>query len=99
MAGTLKRYVIVREIPDIHDKSPQELGSISAASCSALGKAGHGRVQWQHSYVSDGRTFCIYLAESEEAIREHASHGGFPVTSIHQVTSIIDPTTAASAPN
>jgi hypothetical protein len=43
---------------------------------SALGKAGHGRVQWQHSYVSQGKTFCIYLAESEDAIREHASHGG-----------------------
>ena len=34
------------------------------------------RLQWQHSYVTDGKTFCIYLAVDEEAIREHASHGG-----------------------
>lgn len=43
--AVLKRYVIVRDIPGIHEKDVAELGSISAASCSALGKAGHGRVQ------------------------------------------------------
>lgn len=95
--STFKRYVIVRDIPDIHQKDLKELGGISGASCTALSKAGLGRVQWQHSYVVDGKTFCIYLATDEEAIREHASIGGFPITSIHEVTNIIDPTTAGNA--
>lgn len=95
--AALKRYVIVRDIPDIESKTPQELGGISASSCTALSKAGLGRVQWQHSYVADGKTFCIYLAADEEAIREHASIGGFPISSIHEVKTIIDPTTAGLA--
>lgn len=43
------------------------------------------------------RTFCIYLATGEEAIRKHAETGGFPITSIHEVKGIIDPSTAAGA--
>lgn len=54
LPAALKRYVIVRDIPDIAQKNQQELGTISGASCSALSKAGLGRVQWQHSYVADG---------------------------------------------
>lgn len=56
--AALKRYVIVRDIPDIAQKSKQELGAISGASCSALSKTGLGRVQWQHSYVADGELLC-----------------------------------------
>ena len=48
----------------------------SAASNAALAQAGQERVQWQHSYVADGKTFCIYLAEDEAAIHEHAKIGG-----------------------
>ena len=50
--------------------------SCSAASNAALAQAGQERVQWQHSYVADGKTFCIYLAEDEAAIHEHAKIGG-----------------------
>lgn len=41
------------------------------------------------------KTFCIYLAEDEAAIREHARLSGFPATKITPVNGIIDPTTAA----
>lgn len=37
---------------------------------------------WQHSYVAGEKTFCIYLAESEEVIREHAELSGFPVSAV-----------------
>lgn len=53
------------------------------------------RVQWEHSYVAGDKTFCIYLAEDEEAIREHARLSGFPANTITPVSRIIDPTTAA----
>lgn len=50
--GLLRKYVIVRDIPDIGSKSQQELASISATSCKALDKTGFGSVQWVHSYVT-----------------------------------------------
>ncbi|KAL4420418.1 hypothetical protein ABPG75_010074 [Micractinium tetrahymenae] len=87
-----------RNIPGIGDKPLSELGTISVASNAALAKAGLDRVQWQHSYIVGDKTYCIYLAESEEAIREHAANGGFPADSIQEVKQVIDPTTAAFCP-
>jgi len=54
-------------------------------------------VQWQHSYVAGDRTFCIYLAEDPDGVREHARLSGFPANRIVEIGSIIDPTTAAGA--
>jgi hypothetical protein len=53
-------------------------------------------VQWVHSYVTDDKTFCVYLAPTESAVREHAKLSGFPASKITEVRSIIDPMTAAS---
>jgi hypothetical protein len=50
-------------------------------------------VQWVQSYVAKDKTFCIYLAENEDHIREHARISGFPANKITEVTGIIDPTT------
>jgi hypothetical protein len=46
-----------------------------------------------HSYVAGNKTFCIYLAEDEDAIREHARISGFPASKVTEISSIIDPTT------
>lgn len=50
-------------------------------------------IQWVLSYVTDDKITCVYLAASEEIVREHGHCGGFPVDTVHQVRSIIDPTT------
>ena len=86
----LKRYVIERDIPNIG--SEDDLSGAAATSNSALAKLAP-RVQWEHSYVADNKTFCIYLAENEDAIREHAKISGFPATVITEVKTMIDPTT------
>ena len=52
------------------------------------------KVQWEHSYVAGDKTFCIYLAENEDAIHRHAEISGFPANRITPVQAIIDPTTA-----
>ena len=65
--------MIVREIPAIGEKSAGELAGISATSCRALGATGHDRVQWLESFVAADRTFCVYLAADEDAIRAHAA--------------------------
>lgn len=88
----LKRYVIERDIPSIGSSSAQDLSGAAGTSNAALAKLAP-RVQWEHSYVTGDKTFCIYLAEDEAAIREHASISGFPATIITEVTGIIDPTT------
>ena len=54
------------------------------------------QIQWVESYVTNDRIYCVYIAPSEELIREHASQGGFPAKRIAEVRLIIDPTTVES---
>jgi hypothetical protein len=89
----MKKYVIEREIPTIGGMSQSELGGAAKTSNDALAQLAP-RVQWQHSYVTADKTFCIYLAEDEAAINKHAELSGFPASVITEVTGIIDPTTA-----
>ncbi len=89
----MPRFVIEREIPGAGNLSPQELQGISQKSCSVLRELGP-EVQWVHSYVTDDKVYCVYVAPDEEAIRQHAAQGGFPANRISRVRSVIDPTTA-----
>ena len=90
---TLKRYVIERDIVGVGAMSDGELSDASATSNAALARLAP-KVQWEHSYVTGDMTFCIYLAEDEDAIRTHAEISGFPASRITPVQGIIDPTTA-----
>jgi len=89
----MPKYVIEREIPDAGKLSAQELQAISQKSCSVLGELGP-QIQWVESYVTDEKVYCVYIAPSEELVREHAKRGGFPANRISEVRTIIDPTTA-----
>lgn len=89
----LKRYVIERDIPDVGMMNRMQLKDAATTSNAALSKIGP-KIQWQHSYVTKDKTFCIYLAESEEEIREHSRLSGFPANKITEVGGIIDPVTA-----
>lgn len=51
-------------------------------------------IQWLQSYITDDKIYCIYIAPNKQMVREHAEKGGFPVTKISEVHSIIDPTTS-----
>lgn len=89
----MPRYVIERDIPGAGSLSSDELRAISQKSCAVLGTLGP-QVQWDHSYVTDDKVYCVYLSPNEELIREHARQGGFPADRISEVRSIIDPVTA-----
>lgn len=89
----MKRYMIERDIPGIGEFSVTELCGASRASNQALSTLGSA-IQWQHSYVAGDKTFCIYLAEGEDAIRRHSELSGIPITKITEVPQIIDPLTA-----
>jgi hypothetical protein len=89
----LKRFLIERKIAGIGGMSIVELCGAARASNRAIEQL-NGSVIWLHSYVGGDQTFCIYLAESEEAIRKHAELSGIPVSRIIEVPQIIDPLTA-----
>ena len=89
----MKTYVIEREIPGAGKLTAEQLKGISQTSCSVLKEMGP-RIQWIHSYVSENRIVCIYKAENMELIREHGKKGGFPVTSITEIGTVISPATA-----
>lgn len=77
--------------------SEAELGGAARTSHPALGQI--PGLRWQHSYVAGDKTFCIYLAESEGRIREHAQRSGFPAPRITEIAAIIDPTSESSCAN
>jgi hypothetical protein len=87
----LRKFVIEREVPGIGGQDPAGMGAAAKVSNGALARL--DGIQWQHSYVTADKTFCIYLAESEDQIREHARLSGFPANRITEVSEIIDPTT------
>ena len=89
----MKRYMIERDIPGIGDFSLTELCGAARASNNALANIGPS-IQWQHSYFAGEKTFCVYLAESEEEIRKHSEQSGIPFAKITEVPQIIDPLTA-----
>jgi hypothetical protein len=92
---TMPKYIIEREVPGAGKLSAEELKGMSQKSCGVLQEMGP-QIQWQESYVTDDKVYCIYIAPNEEAVREHAQRGEFPVNSISEVKSVIDPTTAES---
>ncbi len=90
----MKRYVIERELPGVAKLSAAQIKDTAATSNDALARLA-GKAQWLQSYVVDDKTFCIYLAESEAAVHEHARLSGIPATKVSEVRGVIDPTTAS----
>ena len=89
----MKKFLIDRNLPGAGNLSPQELQDIARASCEvvcSLGKPYH----WIQSFVTEDKIYCIHIAESEELVREHARLGKFPVNTISEVKSVIDPLTS-----
>lgn len=89
----LKTYLIERDIPGAGALSPADLKGISQKSCTVLKEMGP-KIQWIQSYVTGNKIYCVYKAENETLLREHAKKGGFPVTSITEIGTTISPATA-----
>jgi hypothetical protein len=88
----MPKYVIERELPGAGQLSADDLHAISATSNSAL-RAMDGRAQWQQSYVTDDKVYCVYIADDEATVLEHARAGGFPANVVSRVATVIDPAT------
>ena len=88
----LKKYIIEREVPQIGSFDHGQMMGVAKTSNGALEKIGP-KIQWVESYVTDNKTFCVYLAENEELVREHSRLSGFPANVITEVRTMIDPQT------
>jgi hypothetical protein len=89
----MKKFIIERNLPGAGNLSPQELQNIARASCEvvcSLGKPYH----WIQSFVTEDKIYCIHIAENEETVREHSRLGNFPINTISEVKSVIDPLTS-----
>ena len=89
----MKKFIIERTIPGAGNLSAEELQAISQTSVAVISVLGKP-YRWIHSFVTQDKIYCIHEAENEEAIREHATCGNFPVDSIEEVKTVIDPATA-----
>ena len=92
----MPRFVIEREIPEIGSAERQALQGATHKSNGVLAemKRNSKNIQWEHSYVTGDKLFCIYQADSESLIQEHAKESGFPATTVTKVAKVIDPITA-----
>ncbi|MCK1791145.1 DUF4242 domain-containing protein [Pseudomonas violetae] len=88
----MPKFVIEREIAGAGALSERDLKAAAQKSCRILRDL--PQVQWQQSYVTGDKLYCVYIAPDEQQIQEHARLSGFPANRISQVMHVIDPTTA-----
>jgi hypothetical protein len=86
----MPEYVIEREIPGAGQMTEEEIREVSLRSLEVLRAMG-SQIQWLHSYVTDDRIYCVYLAPDEAAVREHALQVGVPANRVSAVRRMIDP--------
>ena len=87
----MPQFVIERDIPGAGTLSEAEIREVSLRSLQTLEEMGP-QIQWLHSYVTEDKLYCVYLAPDENSIREHARKTGIPVDRVAAVRRLIDPT-------
>jgi len=82
--------VIEREIPGAGALSEVEIRDLALRSLQTLSEMGP-HIQWLHSYVTEDKVYCVYLAPDENSVREHARRLGIPADRVSAVRRLIDP--------
>jgi len=90
---TMPKFLIERDVPAAGNLPPEQLRSMSEASCQVLSEMGP-QIQWVNSYITDDRIYCVYIASDQQLIRDHAQTCGFPLGRISEIKALIDPVTA-----
>jgi hypothetical protein len=89
----MKKFVVERNLPGAGNFSPKELQAISQISCEVAIQLGKP-YQWLQSFITDDKIYCIHIAESEAAVREHARISKIPINTVAEIKIIIDPLTS-----
>ena len=87
----MKRYLIKREMVGAGDIPKHDLNAAGKGSEEVLeARRAEGKnIQQEQSYVVGDAIFCVYNADNEELIKEHAERSGAPASEISEVTSVI----------
>lgn len=88
----MPQFVIEREIPGAGSLTEAQIREVSLLSLKSLKEIGP-QIQWLHSYVTEDKVYCVYLAPDEETIREHARRSSIPANRVSAVRRLIDPKT------
>ncbi|HKV81925.1 MAG TPA: DUF4242 domain-containing protein [Candidatus Sulfotelmatobacter sp.] len=86
--------MIERDIPGAGALSEDEVREVSLRSLQTLKEMGP-QIQWLHSYVTEDKVYCVYLAPDEDTIREHARRTGIPANRVAAVRRLIGPSNLA----
>jgi len=89
----MKKFIIERKLPGAGNMTEEELQAISKTSVDVITVLGKP-YKWVQSFVTEDKLYCIHEAEDENAIREHAKCGNFPVNKIEEIKVVISPATA-----
>lgn len=89
----MKKFIIERELPGAGNLSEQELMGIAKTSCATVDNIGKP-YHWLETFVTENKMFCVHIASDEDVIREHSTKAGFPIKSVREIKTIIDPTTS-----
>ena len=87
----MPQFVIEREIPGAGALSEDQIREVSLRSLQTLKEMGP-QIQWLHSYVTEDKLYCVYLAPDEDTVREHARRTGIPANRVAAVRHLIGPT-------
>jgi Nickel responsive protein SCO4226-like len=86
----MPQFVIERDIPGAGSLTEAQIQEVSLRSLQTLKDMGP-QIQWLHSYVTEDKVYCIYLAPDEETIREHARRTNIPASRVAAVRRLIGP--------
>jgi len=89
----MPKYIIERDITGAGQLSAADLQGVAQKSCGVL-KEMRPQIQWLESFVTADKVYCIYIADNEQSVREHAERGGFPANRIEEIKTTIDPSTS-----
>jgi hypothetical protein len=90
----MPQFVIEREIPNAGKLTDEELRAVSLKSLDSLQALGP-QIQWLHSYVTENKVYCVYLAPDEATVQEHARRTGIPANRVSAVRRLLDPVNMA----
>lgn len=89
----MKKFIVERNLPGAGELSPEELQAIAQTSCEVITRMGRP-YHWIQSYIGTDKIYCVHIADNVETVRQHARLGKFPINTIMEVKTIIDPVTS-----
>lgn len=88
----MPKYVIEREVPGAGEFSAEDRQRFSEESNAVVRDLGP-EIQWLHSYYTTDKIYCVYVADNEDVIVEHARCLDTPANRISRVSAVTDPST------